>query len=75
MNRAVLLAGAVGFAAGYLGNFVLDAWVSRHMAAPPRSCCGGSGFADYAAVPCPDPECPHVAEQWRLYGLMAGGVR
>lgn len=20
--------------------------------------CGGTGFADYAAVPCPDPDCP-----------------
>lgn len=22
------------------------------------TCCGGTGFADYAAVPCPDPTCP-----------------
>lgn len=22
------------------------------------ACCGGSGLADYAAVPCPDPQCP-----------------
>lgn len=24
-------------------------------------CCGGSGFADYAAVPCPNPSCPTKA--------------
>lgn len=28
-------------------------WSSRH--AP---CCGGTGLADYAAVPCPAPDCP-----------------
>lgn len=22
------------------------------------SCCNGTGFADYAAVPCPNPHCP-----------------
>lgn len=22
------------------------------------SCCDGTGFADYAAVPCPNPSCP-----------------
>lgn len=21
-------------------------------------CCDGTGYADYAAVPCPDPKCP-----------------
>ncbi len=28
--------------------------------APP--CCGGTGVADYAAVPCPDPACPVTVE-------------
>jgi hypothetical protein len=25
-------------------------------------CCNGTGFADYASVPCPNPECTAVAE-------------
>lgn len=25
---------------------------------PTSTCCNGTGFADYAAVPCPDPKCP-----------------
>lgn len=28
-----------------------------HLAAPISSCCGGTGLADYAAVPCTNPSC------------------
>lgn len=34
---------------------ILTAWERRRATLP--ACCGGSGFADYAAVPCPNPEC------------------
>lgn len=27
---------------------------------PWSACCDGTGFADYAAVPCPDPRCPVI---------------
>lgn len=29
----------------------------------PSECCGGTGFADFAAVPCPNPACPVLAAQ------------
>lgn len=39
-----------------LGAEVVAQW---RVAKPPRpSCCGGTGLADYAAVPCPAPDCP-----------------
>lgn len=27
-------------------------------------CCQGTGFADYAAVPCPNPQCPTKSPNW-----------
>lgn len=26
-------------------------------------CCNGTGYADYAAVPCPNPDCPVPIEE------------
>jgi hypothetical protein len=40
---------------------VAAAWVEaidRRPAPVTSTCCDGTGFADYAAVPCPDPKCP-----------------
>lgn len=29
------------------------------------TCCNGTGYADYAAVPCPNPKCPvPVSDLW-----------
>ena len=38
-------------------RFVNDVHAALQRARP-APCCGGTGLADYAAVPCPDPECP-----------------
>lgn len=36
-----------------------DRYVILEQTAPAASdCCDGSGLADYAAVPCPNPACP-----------------
>lgn len=35
------------------------------------SCCNGTGFADYAAVPCPNPRCP-VPSGWTTPDPMTG---
>lgn len=64
MRRAVFAAGAVGFVAGYLGNFVIEAWLSRTLASAYR-------------YPVPDPgySQDYLAERMGLYGLMAGQGR
>lgn len=62
MNRAVLIAGAVGFVAGYLGNFALERVASYAMRPP---ACRGCGRVKQA----------QLTERMGLYALMAGSGR
>ena len=38
------------------------AWVLDGPPVEP-DCCGGTGYADYASVPCPNPQCPVPPQQ------------
>lgn len=35
----------------------------------PSDCCDGTGYADYAAVRCPNPKCPVPETQWRAEAI------
>ena len=40
---------------------IVDPVGAGEAGSPDPACCGGTGYADYAAVPCPDPKCPVLA--------------
>lgn len=41
-----------------LDHSTLNSSAARFIRGQTGSCCNGTGFADYAAVPCPNPACP-----------------